>query len=192
MGERMFVDVVAELLGRGHSVRFRAYGRSMHPTIRDGEEIVVEPLAASAVRVGDVALYRSQRGVVAHRVVRIARTERRRLSDEQKHRRAGHSVLIPRYSLLIPQHSVLSPHYSFILRGDASDSCDAPVEAEQVLGKVVSVERDGHNIDLDGYLAKCVSAVRLCAARFRRAIRSRLSVVAHLLQLGSILPSGRR
>jgi len=37
----------------------------------------------------------------------------------------------------------------FILRGDASGAPDEPVEQAQVLGKVVSVERDGRSIDLN-------------------------------------------
>lgn len=68
-----FVDVVSDLLSRGHSVRFRAKGRSMHPTIREGEAITVAPAMPAGIRRGDVILYRSSRGVIAHRIVRITR-----------------------------------------------------------------------------------------------------------------------
>jgi signal peptidase I len=68
-----FVDVVTDLLRRGHSVRFRAKGSSMHPTIREGEAITVAPAEPSAVRRGDVILYRFARGVIAHRVAGIER-----------------------------------------------------------------------------------------------------------------------
>ena len=44
------------------------------------------------------------------------------------------------------QHSS-SEALNFIFRGDASPSCDAPVTADQILGKVVSIERNGCSID---------------------------------------------
>ncbi|OFV81495.1 MAG: signal peptidase I [Acidobacteria bacterium RBG_13_68_16] len=68
-----FVDVVSDLLRRGHSVRFRAKGGSMHPTIREGEAITVAPARPDAIKRGDVVLYRSGRGVIAHRVTRVVR-----------------------------------------------------------------------------------------------------------------------
>jgi signal peptidase I len=68
-----FVDVVCDLLRRGHSVRFRAKGASMHPTIQEGEAITVAPARPAEIRRGDVVLYRLGRGVIAHRVARVAR-----------------------------------------------------------------------------------------------------------------------
>jgi hypothetical protein len=68
-----FVELAAELLGRGHQVRFRAAGRSMTPAIRDGEVLRCEPVRPEAVRVVDVLLYRRRERVIAHRVVRIDR-----------------------------------------------------------------------------------------------------------------------
>ncbi len=35
----------------------------------------------------------------------------------------------------------------FVLRGDAAPSCDEPVKAGQILGKVISIERNGCSID---------------------------------------------
>jgi signal peptidase I len=68
-----FVEIVSEVLGRGNSVRFRAKGTSMHPTIREGEVVTVEPVQPAGIRRGDIILYRSGRGVFAHRVVRVTR-----------------------------------------------------------------------------------------------------------------------
>lgn len=61
-------DVSSVLLALGYSVRFRANGSSMYPTIRDGELITVVPAGPSEVRKGDIVLYRSDHGVIAHRV----------------------------------------------------------------------------------------------------------------------------
>jgi signal peptidase I len=66
-----FIETLEDLLGRGHAARFRADGWSMHPTIRFGETIVIEPLGQSPVRVGDVLLYRRGRGAIAHRVIQV-------------------------------------------------------------------------------------------------------------------------
>ncbi len=66
-----FMDVATELLDRGHRVRFRAEGGSMHPAIRGGDAIVVEPVAPADIRTGDVVLYRTAERVIAHRVIGV-------------------------------------------------------------------------------------------------------------------------
>ena len=63
-------DVIADLLARGHSVRFRARGHSMHPLIRSDDYLLVVP--APQIARGDVVLTRADRGLTAHRVVSIA------------------------------------------------------------------------------------------------------------------------
>ncbi len=139
----VFSDVSAELLRRGARVRFRATGRSMQPTILEGEAVTVEPVAPAAVTRGDIVLYRWERGVIAHRVIHI----------ESKKAEA------------VTQPSVLSPPSCFILRGDASLSCDTPVQPEQVIGKVVAVERGGRRIDLASRKAKLRRTCRVWASR---------------------------
>jgi signal peptidase len=103
-------------------VRFAAKGQSMQPVIRDGEVITVIPVAAAEVKRRDILLYRTARGLLAHRVVGIER----------------------------PQGQAAA----FTLRGDASSVCDAPVQAEQILGKVVSVQRRDRRIDMAGWHAQ--------------------------------------
>ena len=131
---KVLLDLTAELLSRGTTVRFRPSGRSMYPSIREGELITVEPVAPRDVKLADIVLYRSERGLIAHRVVGSSPT----------------------------QSSVLSPHY--FLRGDASLSCDQPVGAEQILGRVVGVERDGHSVALASRGAKLWHRVRHLAS----------------------------
>ncbi len=128
----------------------------MYPTIRDGEMITVEPAIPSQVKRGDILLHSNTRRVIAHRVVRIAR----------------------RKVVLDSPTSV--PGIFFILRGDASSVCDEPVDPVQVLGKVVSVERNGQLIALDSWKSMLFYAAHLCGSRFKRSvIRSILWMKIH-------------
>ena len=62
-------SVIVDLLARGHAVRFRARGHSMHPIIRCDDYLLVEP--AARIEPGDVVLTLAERGLTAHRVVRV-------------------------------------------------------------------------------------------------------------------------
>jgi signal peptidase I len=134
----MFNEITAELLRRGSYVRFRAIGASMQPTIEDGELITVAPVAPESVKRGDILLYQNERGVFAHRVVRVVRGT-------------------------VPIKTGDSPLY--LLRGDASVSCDPPVMREQVIGRVVAVQRGGRSLALDRRLANLLRLVRLRIAK---------------------------
>lgn len=136
-----FVDLSAELLSRGHRVRFRPNGNSMLPTIKDGEAVTVAPVEHSAIKRGDILLYLTRRGVTAHRVVKISKSKK-----EAKEA------------------------LGFILRGDAPGSSDESVRFDQVLGKVISVERDGRNIDLTSRRAKIMRATREGASKIKSRI----------------------
>ena len=147
----MFLDITTELLRRGQSVRFQAPGRSMHPTIKDGETITVEPVAPSDLKRGDIVLYRFDKGVIAHRLARIDKNEDTPL---------------------------------FILRADAPGAPEEQVAAQQVLGKVVSVQRGGRSIDPYSRRAKTVLIAYVCASRLKRWI------IRKLRYLGSDRRSG--
>ncbi len=71
-----FLALCEAVLTDGNSVRFRARGHSMHPQIRDGDEVQIAPLPEDDVRVGDILLYRSQlETVVVHRVIGVRTVE---------------------------------------------------------------------------------------------------------------------
>ena len=59
---------------------------------------------------------------------------------------------------------------TFILRGDASTTCDDPVEADQVLGKVVCLERDHRIIDPYSLRVRLWSTLYLWLARLKRSV----------------------
>ena len=71
--DRAFLEISLTLLQQGCRVRFRPGGQSMHPTIKNGEAVLVEPIKPEQVNVGDIILYLFHRGVIAHRVLRIER-----------------------------------------------------------------------------------------------------------------------
>ena len=67
----VFSVIVDSLLSDGLSVRFRASGRSMLPTVCDGECLIVAPVDPRQVRPGDVVLCATVRGPVVHRVTGV-------------------------------------------------------------------------------------------------------------------------
>jgi len=146
----MFNEITAELLRRGAYVRFRAIGASMQPTIEDGELITVAPVAPESVKRGDILLYQSESGVHAHRVVG-------RVKGTVPSPVAGCRATGPRQGDC--------PLDRYLLRGDASVSCDAPVRLEQVIGRVVAVQRGGRNLALDRRLANLLRLARLKIAK---------------------------
>jgi len=65
--------VIDDVLRSGNAVSFTVAGSSMHPAIRPGEQIIVDAVGANGIRRGDVVLAKQERGLTAHRVVRIVR-----------------------------------------------------------------------------------------------------------------------
>ena len=180
--QHLFIDVSNELLRRGQCVRFQAPGQSMHPTIKEGETITVTPVAPFNIHRGDILLYLAGMKVIAHRVVRIKREKNDSATQSTSHSSAYSSIHASTPSLThssthsstqASTHSkTLNPQLIFILRGDASLTCDDPVQAHQVLGKVVSVEHDGHSIDLYSTKARMLRIAYVWASRFKRLILS--------------------
>ena len=67
---RVFGELAANLVGNGLGFRFRAKGRSMLPTIQDGEFLHVQPTNAAKLKVGDIVLFKDGAEFKAHRIVR--------------------------------------------------------------------------------------------------------------------------
>jgi signal peptidase len=61
---------------------------------------------------------------------------------------------------------------AFRVRGDASNDRDEPVAEDQVLGKVVSVERGGRRIDLGRGTIRVFHLARLFAYRLKRRMET--------------------
>jgi signal peptidase I len=64
-----FLALSSEILGRGHGLCCRTIGSSMFPLIRSRSLIQVEPMKPDRLCPGDVVLYQSGEGLVAHRLI---------------------------------------------------------------------------------------------------------------------------
>lgn len=153
--EAMFPELITELLQDGYKVNFSAPDHSMYPTIMANETILVEPIDPGTVRMGDILLYRTNGRLIAHRVVGINML-------------SGNSA--SSHSDRDTQYSVLNPHHFFTFRGDACPACDAPVKADQILGKVISIERNGGRVDPYCLTHKLGCLARRWTSRFKKTL----------------------
>jgi hypothetical protein len=148
----------------------------MHPAIKEGEIITVVPISSFDIKRGDILLYIVGKKVIAHRVVSIKREKTdstSRSSANLSTRPTTHSTAnSSTYSSTqaLTHSNALNPQLIFILQGDASAICDEPVEAQQVLGKVVSVERGSRSIDLYSRRARMLRTAHVWASRLKRRI----------------------
>ena len=79
-------------------------------------------------------------------------------------------VLLCRHGTRVLAHRVVGvttcgTERFFELRGDAKTSCDAPVAAKAVVGRVVGVRRNGRVIPLSGRAARIRHGARAAASR---------------------------
>ncbi len=106
---KLFREVVRTLLERGVSVRFRAHGRSMFPSIRDGEVVHVE--AVKKVTHGDVVLVDTSDGLRVHRAIATGVTRGDCSFDSD-----GPGNLVGRVSLLHQGRTVQVPAITVAMR----------------------------------------------------------------------------
>jgi hypothetical protein len=118
----------------------------------------VEPIKPSDVSAGDIILYRREYGVVAHRVMRI-------------HKLGGeNSRCAPKGS----RDRFSSETLQFLLRGDAAIGDDDPIRASQILGKVVSIERNGRRLDPQRLRTRLHIITRRFVSSLRRLVSSKI------------------
>ena len=152
----MFQELVTDLLKDGYKVSFNAPGHSMVPTIMAYESVVVEPVEPLTVNRGDIVLFRSNGSLIAHRVMGIVRDDKANEFSSLIEAFSPQSRF-PRENALDNLEEGNTPRDSkrcgsseklfFILRGDASRTFDEPVMPDQILGKVISIERNGHSLN---------------------------------------------
>ena len=69
---RLFVELCAAILRRGHQVKFSATGQSMRPNLQDGDTVLVAPIHATPLQSGDIALVENSEGLRVHRVTQLS------------------------------------------------------------------------------------------------------------------------
>jgi signal peptidase I len=152
----MFKEIVTDLLKDGYKVSFNAPGHSMYPTILANEPVVVEPVEPLTVHKGDIILYRSNGSLIAHRVLGVVRDDKadefssliEAFSPDDPSDRDNVSIKWKKGNTYQDSNRCCSSEKRFfILRGDASRTFDEPVKSDQILGKVISIERNGNSLN---------------------------------------------
>ena len=113
------LELSKDIFRKGKSARFQAKGWSMRPFIRDGDFIVVSPIENSSIKTGNVVFY-----LTTENKVIVHRVIKKYKKDKDN-------------------------RITMLIKGDATFSSPEKVEMQNVLGKVVAVERNGQKKRLD-------------------------------------------
>jgi signal peptidase I len=108
-----------DIFSQGKSIRFQASGWSMRPFIRDEDFLVVSPIENSSIKTGDVVFC-----ITTENKVIVHRVIKKYKKDKDN-------------------------RITMLIKGDATFSSPEKVEMQNVLGKVVEVERNGQKKRLD-------------------------------------------
>lgn len=65
-------DMGSSLLAQGTTIRIKAHGYSMYPSIKPGSLIIIEPLMVRGAPVrGEIVAIKRESGLIVHRIVKI-------------------------------------------------------------------------------------------------------------------------
>jgi signal peptidase I len=65
-------DMSSALLSEGKTIRIKAHGYSMYPSIKPGSLIIIEPLSLKGnPKPGEIIAIKRENGMVVHRLIRI-------------------------------------------------------------------------------------------------------------------------
>lgn len=110
------LEIMSVVLAKGGNMRIRATGGSMLPFIRNHDVITIAPLSQSKIRLGDIVAFINSK------------------KEKNIHLRIHRVVK-------------LISNGTFLIRGDNSSSHpDGIVPMDQILGKVIKIERDSRII----------------------------------------------
>ena len=65
----IIAELYREALRKGQPLWFRVSSGSMHPLLRIGEEVYIEPATAGDLQIGEIAAFETSAGLVIHRIV---------------------------------------------------------------------------------------------------------------------------
>jgi signal peptidase I len=116
-------------------IRLRVFGTSMAPAMLPGDLVTIQRAGLAEISAGEVVLFLKDGRLFVHRVV-------------------GHEVIAPATNS--------NKEVRLITRGDRLLQNDPPVSSQELLGRVVWVERDDRRIELarepNGALARLLRA----------------------------------
>ena len=80
---------ISHLLRAGCTIRARAYGISMYPTIQDGDEIILQPIKSSdKLKAGNIVAIETHRNIIAiHRVIKRGSKKNRVITKGDNYQR---------------------------------------------------------------------------------------------------------
>lgn len=128
--DKIFWDIGLELLAKGKLLRFRAHGKSMSPFIYHNEFVIVKSCNATEVKFGDIILYERLHSQYPEYIK----------CDEPKEDKVAHRFI---------EGKRINGKDMLITKGDAYNACDHPILPEQILGKVIAIEKPNGTIMLD-------------------------------------------
>jgi hypothetical protein len=67
--DSVIAHLYTEAVRKGQPLWFRVASGSMHPSLRIGEEVYIEPATADQLHVGEIAAFETDAGLVIHRIV---------------------------------------------------------------------------------------------------------------------------
>ncbi len=114
-----------DALRQGEALWFRVASGSMDPLLRVGDEVRIEPVAADKIRIGQIAAFETDEGLVIHRIVRYQQTGSMirllEMSDVHLHPRwvegqsvVGRAILVRRTTQLINLRHPIAQMCGFI------------------------------------------------------------------------------
>ncbi len=137
-----------DLLKEGYIIRSWAVGESMAPSIKKGDLLVVKPITLEEAGIGEIVAFRKEE---SHSVLTTHRVVARGKDEGQRY---------------------------LITKGDRNIYRDLPLSPQDVLGKVVGIERKGQLISLEtpsyrlrGYLTARMSLGMWILGVLKRKIR---------------------
>ncbi len=141
-------QIFINLLREGYEIRSLAAGESMSPCIKKGDLLVVKPIGFEEAGIGEIVAFRKEE---SHSVLTTHRVVARGKDEGQRY---------------------------LITKGDRNIYRDLPLSPQDVLGKVVGIERKGQLISLEtpsyrlrGYLTARVSLGMWILGVLKRKIR---------------------
>ena len=71
INDNTLFDIATSLLAENHSLSYKLRGNSMFPVLREGDVAEVIACEADYLKKGDIVVFKTESGLVAHRIIKI-------------------------------------------------------------------------------------------------------------------------